>query len=94
MINAVFGKTMENIRKTKRHQACKLPKKQKNYLFSEPNFHTKKMVFRKVISNKNEKIKQIFMNKQSTNVSFLVSLHKTEIWGTSKNFAAQIQIAL
>ena len=39
--NAVFGKTMENVRK---HRYIKLvtTERRKNYLVLEPNYHTKK----------------------------------------------------
>ena len=39
MNNAVFGKTMENVRK---HRDINLvtTEKRKNYLVSEPNYHT------------------------------------------------------
>ena len=41
--NVVFGKTMENVRK---HRNIKLvtTKKRRNYLVSEPNYHTKKFL--------------------------------------------------
>ena len=41
MNNAVFGKTVENVRK---HRDIKLVRKEKrkNYLVSEPNYHTTK----------------------------------------------------
>ena len=49
MNNAVFGKTMENVRN---HRYIKLVKtdKGRNQLFSEPNYHTT-MIFRNLISN-------------------------------------------
>ena len=52
--NVVFGKTMENVRK---HRNIKLvtTKKRRNYLVSEPNYHTTKVFERKFIRNKIEK---------------------------------------
>ena len=53
MNNAVFRKTMENVRN---HRDIKLviTNKRRNYLVSEPNYRTAKMVFIKFISNRNE----------------------------------------
>ena len=53
MNNSVFGKTMENVKK---HRYIKLvtTDKKRNQLLSEPNFRN--LVFRRFISNRNEKI--------------------------------------
>ena len=54
MNNAIFGKTMENLRK---HRNIKLvlTERRKNYLVLEPNYHTTKIFHKKFISNRNEK---------------------------------------
>ena len=54
MNNAVFGKTMGNVRK---HTDINLVKteRRRNYLVSEPNYHTTRFFHRKSISNRNEK---------------------------------------
>ena len=56
MNNAVFGKTMVNVRK---HRDIKLvtTDKKRSKLVSEPNYHTMKYNFRKFINNPNEKNK-------------------------------------
>ena len=55
MNNSVFGKTMENVRK---HRDIKLvtTDEKRNKLVLEPNYHNK-MLFRKFVSNRNEKNK-------------------------------------
>ena len=62
MNKAVFGKTMENMRK---HRDIKLvtAEGRTNYLVSETNYHTKKVFCRKFISNRNKKKTEILMNK-------------------------------
>ena len=54
MNNAVFGKNMENASK---YRDIKLEaiENRRNYLVLEPNYHTKKIFYRKFISNRNEK---------------------------------------
>ena len=56
MNNSAFGNTMENVRK---HRDIKLVAidKRKNQLVSEPNYLTTKWLFRRFISNRNEKDK-------------------------------------
>ena len=58
MNNAVFEKTIKNMRK---HRDIRLLtiEARRIYLTSEPNYHTKEKFFRKFISNRNE----ILMNK-------------------------------
>ena len=54
MNNAVFVKTMENVRK---HGDIKLvaTERRRNYLVSESNYPTTKFFYRKFISNRNKK---------------------------------------
>ena len=56
MKNAAFGKTMENVRK---HRDIKLVKteRRRNYLVSEPNYHTTKFFIENVLAV------EILMNK-------------------------------
>ena len=64
MNNAVFRKTMENVRK---HKDIKLvtTERRKNYLLSAPNYHTTKFFTEhlSVIKTKKKKKKEILMNK-------------------------------
>ena len=61
MNNAVFGKTMENVRK---HQDIKLVKtdKKRNKLISEPNFHTMELIDNNLAIIEMRKVK-VKMNK-------------------------------
>ena len=61
MNNAVFEKTMENLRK---HRDIKLAttEKRKSYLVSEPNYHTTKFFTVNLLATQ-MKITQITMNK-------------------------------
>ena len=61
MNNAVFGKTMENVRK---HRDIKLVKtdKKRNKLVSEPNFHTMKLIDNNLAIIEMRKVK-VKMNK-------------------------------
>ena len=61
MNNAVFGKTMENVRK---HGNIKLvtTERRRNYLLSEPNYHTTKFFTENVLAIEIRKT-QILMNK-------------------------------
>ena len=54
MNNAVFGKTMDNIR-TQRDIKSVTTERRRNYLVSKPNYHTKKFFIKNFISNRNEK---------------------------------------
>ena len=44
MNNAVFGKTMENVRKHSHIKLVKIGKKKRNKLVSEPNYHAMKLI--------------------------------------------------
>ena len=61
MNNAVFGKTMENLRK---HRDIKLvtTEKRRNYLVSEPNYHTTKFFTENILAIEMKKIETL-MNK-------------------------------
>ena len=57
--NVVFAKTLENVRK---HRDIKLvtTERRRNYLVSEPNYHTAKFFHRTSISNSNEKTRNTY----------------------------------
>ena len=58
----VSGKTMENVRKL-RDTKFGTRERRRNYLVSEPNYHTTKLFTKKLISNRNLKKTEILMNK-------------------------------
>ena len=53
MNNAVFDKTMENALSNRNIKLMRTDNR-KYYLVSEPNYRTKKIVFWKYVSNRNE----------------------------------------
>ena len=61
MNNAVFGKTMENVRK---HRDIKLvtTERRRNYLVSEPNYHTTKFFTENLLAIEMRET-EILMNK-------------------------------
>ena len=66
MNNAVFGKTTENVRK---HQTChnrniKLvtTERRRNYLISEPSFHSNKFFTENLLAMKTKKLKFLWVN--------------------------------
>ena len=68
--NAVFGKTMENVRK---HRAIKLvtTEERRNYLVSEPNYHTTKIFTEHLLAIEKKRRKEILLNKPRY-VGFLI----------------------
>ena len=63
MNNAVFGKTMENVRK---YRDIKLvtTERRRNYLVSEPNYHTAKFFTENLLATEMKKT-EIIMNNLS-----------------------------
>ena len=61
MNNVLFGKTMENVRK---HRDIKLftTERRRNYLVSEPNYHTTKFLTKKLLAIEMKKT-EILVNK-------------------------------
>ena len=81
MNNAVFGKTMENVRK---HRNIKLVTVERriNYLVAEPNYHTTKFFTENLLAIEMRKT-QILMNKPVYLVLSILDLSKTvtyEFW--------------
>ena len=61
MKNAVFGKTMENVRKQRNNNSV-VTERRRNYLVSEPNYHTTKFLTENLLSIEMKKT-EILMNK-------------------------------
>ena len=81
MNNAVFGKTMENVRK---HRNIKLLTKEmrRNYLVSEPDYHTTKFFTENLLAIEMRKT-QVLMNKPVYLGLSILDLSKTvmyEFW--------------
>ena len=57
MNNAVFGKTTENVKKHKNNEVV-ATERRKNYLVSEPNYHTRKISKENVLAIEMKKMKQ------------------------------------
>ena len=103
MSNAVFGKTMENVRK---HRNIKLlaTKRRRNCLVSEPNYHNTKFFTEHLLAIEMRKT-QILMNKPIYLGLSILDLSKIviyEFWydyvipkyGENQNFVIWIQTAL
>ena len=78
MNNAVFGKTMENVRK---HRNIKLvtTERRRNYLVSEPNFHTTKFFTEDLLAIEMRKT-QILVSKPVYSGLSIFDLIKTVIY--------------
>ena len=77
MNDAVFGKTMENVRK---HRNIKLvtTERRRNYLVSEPNYYTTKFFTENLLAIEMKKT-QITMNKPVYLGLSILDLSKTEM---------------
>ena len=81
MNNAVFEKTMENVRNYRDIKIVKTNEK-RSKLVSEPNYNNKTL-FRKFVSNRNEKKNQVKMNKPIYLGMSILDISKTlmyEFW--------------
>ena len=63
MNNAVFGKTMENVRKHRDIKKLVTAERRRNYLVSEPNYHTTKFFTENSLAIEMKKKTEILMNK-------------------------------
>ena len=75
MNNAVFRKTMENVRK---HSDIKLvtTERRRNYLVLEPNYHTTNFFTENLLAIKMKKEAEIFMNKHAQLGLLILELSK------------------
>ena len=82
MNNAVFGKTMENVRK---HRDIKLvtAERRRNYLVSKPNYHTTKFFTKNLLAIEMKRKTEIRINKPvylGLSILGLSRISKTKIW--------------
>ena len=81
MNNAIFGKIMENVRK---HRDIKLVTiyKRRNYLVSEPNFHTTKFFTEELLAIEMKKNKILMNNPVCLGLSILElsKIFRYEFW--------------
>ena len=95
MNNLVFGKTMENVEK---HRKIKFitTERRRNFLVSEPNYHTKKFFTEHLLAI--EMIKtQILMNKPNHLGLSILALSKTvmyEFWYEKQNMVKKQNIVI
>ena len=57
MNNAVFGKTMENVKYRNRNIKLVITERRRNYLVSEPNYHTTKFFTENILAIEMRKLK-------------------------------------
>ena len=79
MNNAAFGKTMENVRK---HIKLLTTERRRNYLVTEPNYHTSKSFTENLLVIEMRKT-QILMNKPVYSGLSMLDLSKTvmcDLW--------------
>ena len=84
MINAVFRKTIENVRKNRDIKLVKT-KRRKNYLVSEPNYHTIKLFTENLLAIEMKKIK-ILMNKSVCLGLSILELSKISMYSFRYNY--------
>ena len=61
MINAVFGKTMESVRKH-RHIKLVTTERRRNYLVSEANYHNRKFIAENLFAIEMRKLKFLWID--------------------------------